>query len=173
MQDADDRGDLYLQVSTRLYFSNAYWLLRDEPELAQQEADDALARWTQTRFTFQHVSHLFAAGAIALYRGEPQRGWDLLQSQWLGVRRTFTLRKESARIHLTQLRARLALALGPGAAASARRDAAALQAEAAPWAGPLGELIEAALHSQRGDLARACEQLQSAEQRFEALDMQL
>jgi serine/threonine protein kinase len=109
--EADQRGDLYASVGLRAGILNLIWLAEDRPDLAAEQAEQALVRWPGgERFQVQHYLHLIAMVHAHLYEGRPWEAWRQILAAWPRLRRALFLRMESPRVELRNLRARTALA---------------------------------------------------------------
>ena len=168
LREAEDRGDRYLGTNLRTCFTNSYWLLRDDPDGAEREADAAMGSWSKAGFHLQHFFDLFARGQLALYRGDGAAGHEHLVRTWPLLARSLTLRVQVARIFGTHLRARTALAAAAGSRSprallrEVDRAASRLESEHMAWADPLAALARAGAASLRGDEDRARARLDDA-----------
>ena len=110
LADARSRGNLYLatELCTR---SNYAWLAADEPDEGERETIESIARWSHKGFHRQHYSAMLARVQTALYRGDAEAGWRLLDEQEPMFRRSFLTRVQIFRIEWRFMRARCALAL--------------------------------------------------------------
>ena len=168
LREAEDRGDRYLGTNLRTCFTNSYWLLRDDPDGAEREANAAMGSWSKAGFHLQHFFDLFARGQLALYRGDGAAGHEHLVRTWPLLARSLTLRVQVARIFGTHLRARTALAAAAGSRSprallrEVDRAASRLESEHMAWADPLAALARAGAASLRGDEERARARLDDA-----------
>jgi hypothetical protein len=168
LREAEDRGDRYLATNLRTCFTNAYWLLRDDAEGAQREADAGMGSWSKEDFHLQHFFDFIARGQLALYRGDGAAGHAQLVREWPRLARSLTLRMQVARIFSTHLRARTALAAAAGSRSprallrEVDRAASRVESERMAWADPLAALARAGAAHLRGDDVRALARLDDA-----------
>jgi eukaryotic-like serine/threonine-protein kinase len=182
LREAQERGDRYFATSIRSYLTNAYWLMLDSPDAAESHAADAIRRWSKAGFHLQHLFDLVARGQIGLYRGEPDVAYRYLLERWPALDASLILNIQLARILVTHLHARLALAragLGGRAEASAQllRAAAScareIEAERVPWADPLAAMVRAGVAVQQQEQTAAVGLLVAATDGFRTQEMAL
>ncbi|MGK3998017.1 serine/threonine-protein kinase [Sorangium sp. So ce1024] len=180
LQAADERGDRYLATSLRSSQSNAYWLLGDDPDAAQRQAQDAIRSWSKAGFQLQSYFDLVARAHIGLYRGEGEATHRLFAEQRSGIESSLVLRIQAVRIIITHLRACAALAAASDAPSDAEplheealRAARKLDAEHMPWADPLAASVRAAVAASRGEPEAALQSLADAVRGFESAGMAL
>jgi serine/threonine protein kinase/tetratricopeptide (TPR) repeat protein len=178
LADARSRGNLYLatELCTR---SNYAWLAVDEPDEGERETIQSIARWSHNGFHRQHYSAMLARVQTALYRGDPEAGWRLLDEQESMLRRSFLMRAQVIRIESLYLRARCALGLAATNTSARRllsvaRDAARrIARERMRWSDPIGLLLRAGVAHLEGRTPLAVRHLHDAADRFERADMKL
>jgi eukaryotic-like serine/threonine-protein kinase len=168
LREAEDRGDRFLVTNLSTGFTNAYWLLLDEPDRAAAEAEAGMGSWSKQGFHLQHFQDFLARSHIALYRGDGAAGHARLVQEWPRLARSLMLRMQLARVFSLDLRARTALA----AAAESRsprallreidRAADRIESERMAWADPLAALARAGSAHLRGDDTRARARLDEA-----------
>ncbi|APR86336.1 Serine/threonine protein kinase [Minicystis rosea] len=185
IREAEERGDRYLATNLRSYFTNAHWLVKDDPESARREAAIAIERWSKAGFHLQHLHDLLARAHIALYVGDPEAAYGVLASSWSRLEGSLSLRMQAARIHAVHLRARTALARAAMEQsrwgmvrrrlllAEVTRDAAALDAEQMPWAHPLADALRAGVAALQGNDATALATVERAAEGFRLAGMNL
>ncbi|WP_437876587.1 serine/threonine-protein kinase [Sorangium sp. So ce513] len=180
LQAADERGDRYLATSLRSSQSNAYWLVGDDPDAAQRQAQDAIRSWSKAGFQLQSYFDLVARAHIGLYRGEGETTHRLFAEQRSGIESSLVLRIQAVRIIITHLRACAALAAASDAPSDAEplheealRAARKLDAEHMPWADPLAASVRAAVAASRGEPEAALQSLADAVRGFESAGMAL
>ncbi|MEO7331643.1 MAG: serine/threonine-protein kinase PknK, partial [Minicystis sp.] len=181
LREAEERGDRYLEINLRASFSNAAWLLQNEPERAEREAEDAALHWSSAGFHLQHAFALVSRVEVDLYRGDGPAARRRLLERWHELEASQARRVQFARIHLDYLRARTALAAAP--AWESRGDlvdelariALSLERERerAPWADPCAATLRASLAARRRERAQASRELDRAIIGFEAASMSL
>jgi len=184
IQTAWDKADLLALTNLRTSIAPYLCLARDEPDLARWEVRQAMEQWSSAGFHLQHYNALAALANIHLYEGEPLTAWDLLTTQWAGLRGSLLLRVQPILITMLELRARTALAvvllvLDPGSRAgtpwlkTARADIRALERENTPYGDALAlklQALEALVEVRTEEAARL---LALAETAFGACDMSL
>jgi hypothetical protein len=122
---------------------------------------------------------MLARVQTALYRGNAEAAWRLLDEQKSMVRRSLLTRVQLIRIELLYLRARSALAMA-GRSSSCRRllsvaraGARRIAAERMPWSDPIALLLRAGIAYLEGDARLAVRHLHDAADRFDRADMNL
>ncbi len=120
LASARERGNLYFETELRTRM-NLVWLVADEPDEGQRQADEAMERWSHEGFHRQHYNHVLARIQTALYRGEAEAAWEQISRNWSSMERTFLFRVQFLRIEAAYLRARCALLM-----AGARADSGAI-----------------------------------------------
>jgi hypothetical protein len=179
LREAEERGDRYLETNLRASFSSAAWLVQNEPERAEREAEDAALHWSSAGFHLQHAFALQSRVEVDLYRGDGAAARRRLLQRWHELEGSQALRVPFARIHLAYLRARTALAASPSWESQGdlvdelTRSALALERERTPWADPLAATLRASLYARRRDRPQALRELERAASGFEAAAMSL
>ncbi|MEM9071572.1 MAG: protein kinase [Myxococcota bacterium] len=176
MQGAVQRGDLFSQANLRTGFLNALWLAKDDVARARTEAESALRDWDPGYYVLQRFFDLWARTQIELYAGDAAAAGARLRAGYPAFERSLLTRLPFLRACGWDLAGRVALAeasqLGrTRALARARRCAARLCGEHAPWAMALGLSLEAGVFHLRGDRSRAEDRLADAMVRFEEAKM--
>ena len=178
LEAARERGNLYFEteISTRMGLA---WLARDDSVAYERQANEAIARWSDSGFHRQHYNHLIARLQVALYEGRAEDAWTLLSAQLPAVRRNLWLHVHFMRVEMAFVRARCAIAMAArghdvtGMRATAARDARTLERVGTQWSIPLGLLVRAALASSHGDVTGAAARLEGAVAAFDRADMRL
>jgi hypothetical protein len=179
LHEAEERGDRYLATNLRTCFTNAYWLIQDNPEAARSEADAGIERWSTEGFQLPHFFDFIARGQIFLYEGEGEIGHSYVTEAWERLSASLTLRMQVARISSLHLLGRMALAVARGRSdpapflKQAREAAEKLSAEQIPWAEPLAAMIRAGALTIEGDRPGAAAIVVDAASGFAAADMAL
>ena len=185
LAEARQRGNLLAAICLASGVANIRWLAADDPDEAQQRADESLAPWKDDEFRFPQYLHLLACVNISLYRGDASAAWRRIVREWPRVLSSMSLQVQNFRVTLCHLRARCALALAtsPEAAPSrpkreallmvARRDARLLAKEDVAWASSLALSIEGGVAAASGDAATAGDRLASASIAYSRLGMHL
>lgn len=178
LAEARSRGNLYLatELCTR---SNYAWLVADDPDGGEREVLASMARWSQRHFHRQHYSAMLARVQTALYRGDAQGAWNVLDEHAVQLRRSHLTRIHVFRVECHYLRARAALAMAaattrPEAYLSrARACANAIASERMPWSDPISRLLQACIANLAGLPAEARRYLVEAADGFDRADMRL
>jgi hypothetical protein len=178
LASARSSGNLYLatELCTRCNYA---WLAADDPAEGERETVEAIARWSHQGFHRQHYSALLARVQTALYRGNGEAAWRLLDEQEPMLRRSLLTRVQVFRIESLYLRARSALAMAARRGDSrpflsvARAGARHIAREQMPWSDPIALLIQAGIAHLEGSAPLAARHLQDAVDGFERADMKL
>jgi hypothetical protein len=181
LEEAEARGDLYAATHVRCR-SFEVWLSRDQPGLALQEIQRAMAEWPRHGFHLQHYWFLAGQVEIALYRGAGPQAWELVTRQAEGLRRSLLLRTHVLLQDWLYVRARSALAAAVAAGTGSPQEARALLREAegaarrlerikAPQAPGMGKLVRAGVAAAEGRTKVAVRLLTEAEQGLHAAGM--
>lgn len=183
VREIRERGDLYAETNIRSRVTWVAWLARDEVELAREEVEGSLQRWSQQGFHLQHYWHMIGTVEIGIYGGSGVGAWRQLQSRWPELERSLLLRIQFTRLEAWHLRARAALAaaaqLGPdgGETPSLRRYTRVairrIRREGASWGMALAGLLDAGLQSLHGHRSKALTLLESAAEALGSRDMTL
>jgi hypothetical protein len=183
LQEAQERGDLYIGTYFR---TRTYYVLRlmaDEPERALEEQRRGIAAWTVKGFHVQHYWDWYARNEIALYMGEARTAWDDVTRRWRELDRSLLTRTQGILVEAWHLRARAALALavqlmqrGDHAEAKrylleAERDAVRIENEKSLAGASHATLTFASVAATRGDAKKALALLASAEEGFRATSL--
>lgn len=155
VDEARGRGARLAEADVTTFGGPFAWLARDDPDGAERAVRSAMGAWSQRDFQVQHFTTLTALAQIALYRGEGENAWRIVNEQWPGVASAMLLRVEIVRIYMTHLRARAALAASATARAepllrAAGRDARRLERERPAYAHALAKLVRAGIAERRG-----------------------
>ena len=178
LREAEDRGDLYAVTSYRTFFTPMALLAADQPDQAMAEGGEALRRWSQRGFHFQHYFHLFAATQVHLYRGDHAAAHDEVIAAWPHLESSLLLSVQQNKVEALHFRARaeLAHARATGDTAlvkTALRRARAIEKQRTGWADGLALLLRAAGEDALGRPERARAALEQAIARLDGAGMQL
>jgi serine/threonine protein kinase/tetratricopeptide (TPR) repeat protein len=178
LREAEDRGDLYAVTSYRTFFTPMALLAADRPEQATLEGGDAMRRWSQRGFHFQHYFHLFASTQVHLYRGDHQAAHQGVSEAWPLLESSLLLSVQQNKVEALHFRARAELAHARATNNSALiktalKRARAIEKERTGWADGLALLVRAAGEDALGRLDRSRTALEEAITRLDAADMQL
>jgi hypothetical protein len=173
LKEGAARGDVNVEVSLRLlsYVHYAY-LCADEPAECMAQAENALARWSQTGFLLQHYGALFIQVETLLYEGEYQQARERLISAWRPMSQSFILRWQILKIMALFLRGRVTLAVWLGEGGDALRaeiedHAERLESIRSHWCVPMAGVLRAGLAKGDGDRVKAADLLEQASKAFE------
>jgi len=162
IKEAQDRGSLYAATTLRTGLTNAVWLLRDEPERARHELDEAMKPWSSHGYHVQHWYELIARTQIDLYTGAAAEAWQRMLRTWPALAGSGLLHLQHARIVALHLKARAAVAYaavsGPEKdelLAVARRCARRVWREGDGWNRALASAAYAGTERVAGRAARA------------------
>jgi hypothetical protein len=178
---AQERGDLYAEISLRTRISYMTLLAQDEPAQAREELAQSIARWSNQSFHVQHYFALIGNVEIELYCGNYANAWKLLNEKWPAVTRSLLLRVQFLNIEAIFWRGSVAiahaLAMSDSAAApfikQAENAVKALKKEATPWANALALLLRACIDSRQSNMAARLKLLATAESELAANEMML
>jgi serine/threonine protein kinase/tetratricopeptide (TPR) repeat protein len=177
LQDATERGDLFLATNLRLAEGNQWWLYRDDPAGAREVADEAVRGWSHQRFHLQHWYEMQARCEIDLYERKGAEALERVVRVWPQMQKAMLFRVQMIRTLVTELRARSELAAWKDgdAAALARASKAAdfLVRHPLPWCPPVGQMLLAGVAARRNDESGVCAALEKAAFAFDACDMTL
>jgi hypothetical protein len=180
LQDAHERGDLYLGTNVRLRVGFLVPLAADDPAAALAELDGAIADWSaghaSGHISHQNVWHLVARMQALLYQGQAAWAWETYETRRREFRITLTSRVQLMRIHSAAIAGRAALTVAGEDRArlvDARRCAVRLRREDIPWSQAFAALLEAGIASRDGRPAQAEAGLRTALVALEQLEMGL
>ncbi len=180
LDDAESRGDLFLEVYLRIKFKALAHLAQGDSDLARAELDGAIARWSKGSYTLLHFWHLYLSCEADLYDGEPERAHARVEEAWGDIKRSLLLTVQLYQISIWDLRGRIALARAAADEGgretnvrAAQKAAKKLRKENNPWADALAALVEAGAHALLGARAEAFTSLREAEQGARATHMGL
>ena len=154
---------------------NMFWLAADQPDGAGTVGEPGELVTTGMH---QHYSGIIARAQTELYRGNAAGAWRLVTTEWPRLRRSQLFRVQVIRVEAWFLRGRSALALAAQRPdhrllETARADARRIASEAAPWASPLAQLVNAGAAYLEDDLVQARRRLLRAVDGFDRADMTL
>lgn len=158
LDEAEARGSIYAQANLRTGLPNALWLMRDDPDRAERECDDALSRWSGRGFHVQHWYRLIGLAHVELYRGLGNAAHRRLEQGWTELEPSHLLRLSHTRIVALHLRARTAVAAAAQRPAHARgellslarRLTRSLEREKMAWASALSAAIVTGIDALEG-----------------------
>lgn len=176
LQEAKARGDIHAVHS--MFAGVHVCFLTERPWLARELVREAVAALPTSGFFVTHFSAIQAQVDLALYNGEVELAWTLVDSQWRRLTESGFLRVQYIAAMAFHFRARAALA----AAAIARDDprvhlrealhcAHKLERERTRWADVLALVVRASVASVEGDRQAAVMLLEKAEAKADATHM--
>jgi len=181
--DARDRADLYAVTQLEIGGgSTSIYLAADQPDLALQKVQAALANWPVRRFSLQHFYAFFQELAIYLYRGQWQQAWSRCNELMPAMRHSFFLKSQCLRVMWMFSVARAALAAAANEPSDrevgrllrlVRKLVRRLDRENVTYAKALAEPLQAAVEYMNGNADEALRLMVSAEARFQAAEMSL
>jgi len=176
---ARQQGDVYLEVHLHQWIESFRDLVEDRPEEAQKALDLTAGGWSRQGFHYQHFGRLVAEARVALYTGDPQLAWDLVEQAWPDLVRSMIQRIEMVMVQSWDLRGRCALAAAAAATGRSRKRLLRQAEQAArrigdarsSWARALQDALTAGIRLERGDREGARRHLAAAEPAFAASEM--
>ena len=178
LANARSTGNWY--VATELCTRSSYvWLAADEPDEGERVTVESIGRWSHKGFHRQHYSAILSRIQIALYRGDADGAWRLLDDLESILRQTCLTRIQVFRIEALYLRGRSALAMAAANRSSrrfrsiARAEAHRIARERMPWSNPIALLLRAGIAFLEGSTSLALRYLHDAADRFERADMRM
>lgn len=173
-REAAERGDLYGRLAMALGCPRiAMTLATDRPDQQRQIAEEAIGSWPGNWYQVQHYWADYALLHIDLYAGQPELAWQRITKAWPALEKALLMRVEEVFIYMTELRARIALALAVRSTKPrpyldvAERAARVLTKKPIPWCGAMASLLRAQLAALAGDRDREHGLLMSAHAGFE------
>ncbi|MGM0555280.1 MAG: serine/threonine-protein kinase PknK [Myxococcota bacterium] len=181
LDDARERGDVYhvVGIESWMYISH---LCNDRPDLAVDALEDARSHWAFDAIQLQHFWYISGRVEVALYEGEIEEGWEVLQDFWGRLSRSFLFQNQLIRILSHFLRARAALAQSARASSwwkrwwfrrTVRSSIKSIERERMAWGEPLAQLARAQLAQLDGEHSRAIDLLDEASENAQEQDMAL
>ena len=181
--EARARGDLLLETCLGTNVAYLTHLAADNPSLAYEVVQDALAHWPHERFDQQHHWALHASVETRLYEGRGPAAWALVSEQWPALTRSLLMRSQLIRIRVYDFHARSAIAAafhhgvdtsrGMELVRAAERGARRIAREKIKGSAGMSQMILAGASAARGRSQEACGLLAAAEIDLTALDMRL
>jgi eukaryotic-like serine/threonine-protein kinase len=147
IREAEHRGDRYFATNLCSGFTNAIWLVADEPATAAERAASAIAPWSRSGSHLQRFHDIVARVHTDLYRGDGPAAHRTIESGWKELEDSMVLRIQVVRVCSEHLRGAAALAAAARSKSpaplvdTAKRAGKRLEAEHLGWAAPLGALL--------------------------------
>ena len=177
MREAKERGDLFAASNFGTFAAPLLCVLDDRADEAIRTVHHHLVDWTEPGFHLQHLTALWSECRALLYRGDAERGYQLLKEALPKIRKAELLRVQTIRITLAALRACL-LAANPATRSKPERlrelhetERELIEYEKLPWAEAYGYIARAATARLQDNSERAGDALAAALVRFEKLGM--
>jgi hypothetical protein len=181
LEEAAQRGDLYMEICLRTVPVPHLLTLHAEPQAARQALQAAARLMGDGEYPLQRYYHVLSSIDVDLYEGRAADAFRRVEAEIKRLRQIYLLRVQIVRIMAVEQRARCLLLLAAGVAGRARKswleqataEATRLRREAAPWAMPLAMRHEAAILALRGDVEQAAAKLDAATEAFSTVDMHM
>jgi hypothetical protein len=176
VEDAKMRGDVHAGVAS-FTGRTVLFLMSDQPMLAEQFVRDTIAVLPSNRYLMPKVWRLSLEVYIAMYAGDGNRAWSLVNAQWPMLTASQFLRVEYVAITALDIRGRAAIAAATSDTdpndhlKEALKCARKLSRKRARWARAIGMLIRAGVASVRRQEAVTVQLLEGAEAEFRTSDM--
>jgi eukaryotic-like serine/threonine-protein kinase len=91
--EAEQNGDRYTAVTIHVVTGyHMSCLASDEPDKAIDSLNPLIRNWPNLRFDVQRLYDFYARVDIALYRGQDEYAWDMVQKDWREARQSGLLR---------------------------------------------------------------------------------
>lgn len=179
LAEADEHHDIYGGANHRMGYAIMGWLADDDVRGARANLAIARESWSRLRVFTQLCYELIAFANVELYDKKPAAALEELEDKWIILERNMLLRMQAVRVGLVHLRARASLGVAETASNPekylriAHKFATSIVNERMPWTTPIGELLLAAVATQRRRTAEAIALLDRAIPGFEGADMAL
>jgi len=151
LDDAVERGDLYLETQVRTRIVPLFDLRDGQPRRALEGLERALGRWSGSGFQIVHYWALVNRVNTHLFLGDVNEAWAEIVRHEAALKRSFLLMGQYYRVQWHELRARVGVALAlkgvPQGEKVARQSHRVLTKEAMPWSDALAALVAAQLAS--------------------------
>ena len=176
---ARDSGNLFVETSTRTRALTIVELAADDPDEAERQADEVMARWSHSEWDHQQFNYMVARSMTALYRCRGDAAWRCVTENRAALRGSLLLRAQLLRVEASYLRGRCALAVAASGRerraflAVARGEAHRIVRERRRWSDPLAKLLSAGVASGEGRPDLAADRLAAAADEFDLADMNL
>ncbi len=179
LQEARERGNLYVETSFGTFVIPGMRLAADDPAGARAELHGSVSRCPQQGYHVQHLMQQHDDAVIDIYEGHGLSALQRLRATWPAFVKSHLVRVAQLRILLVDARARSALSAATAASEpgeflqSASADAKRLSRERDAWARALANLIRAGLCAFRGYSDESIALLRQAIRNFDELEMPL
>jgi len=173
--EAADRRELFTTVNLHTGASIWVLLVEDRSELARRQTCDAIAQWSNSRFSLQHWQDVVWQAEIDLYEGHGEEAYARIRRSQRALGRSMLLQAGYIRSITRYSLGRAAIASlatrseqGRARIAEARRLAKRIAREPDAWTGALASLLRALAANAEGDRAGAARALRDGIARAEA-----
>lgn len=172
-------GDLYILVTLRTTVKPWLHLTDGDPRAARQQADAAIASWSQQGWTLQHLHALTAHIHAALYCGDGPEAQRLLADSWPRFRASMQMQLQAERVTMIYLHGQAVVMCAAdqptvhNLTAEILQDITRLDQEDTALAKAHAATLRAALLAVQGDNAAAALAYHRAARIHDALDMPL
>lgn len=178
MKEAEEHGDLYASTNLQSFMVPHARLAEDDSRAAREAVLQSQKRWAHEGFHLQNLTGIMASTLIDLYEGEGASAWTTIDGNWKTIERAQILRIQILRIFLRHFRGRSALeaalssgSRSPALIAAARKEAAKIGREGAPWARGMALSLESAIASHGSDHELATRLMRQAVEEFDEAAM--
>jgi hypothetical protein len=180
LREANERGDLYAEISNVTGLQNMFWLMQDRPGEATERCREAMRRWSQKKFHVEHWWAMLAEAQAELYSKRGNAALAIVEERWPALDGSLLLMCQLTELEALHLRARASLSAAVESPnrraalhASVERDAKKMLAEKMPWSTPLAHLLLATVAFQNGEKELAAQRLKVAIDGLDEADMAL
>jgi len=162
LHEAEERGNVFLDLGLRGGRCNSVWLIRDQPSVARLHANAvAASRAPDDHLRFHDLNDEYAVALIDLYEGLTEPAFERIDALWRRARKSHLLRISSIAVEAHWYRGAVAVAAG---SAKARRKIAEtsireLEGVGSTYSRILAGHLRAAIRVEDGNLVDACEAL--------------
>jgi hypothetical protein len=175
--DARERGDVYSATSQSVFALAWARMANGDPDGAEQGMEENMVNWAKQGYHMQHLFRMLSLSMIGIYRGRPEDGWALFETDWAAIKRSMLLEVRILQIDYYSFKGRAAVASlfhNPKSnefLQSAQQCARRLEKIKIEWAVPQAHGIRAGLASIQGDKEQSVAHLRNAIAGYDATDM--
>ncbi len=177
-REAAERGDLYGKLAMTLGCPRiAMTLVTDDPGAQKAVAEEAIASWPGDWYQVQHYWADYSLVHIELYADQPELAWLRIERVWPLLQKTLLLRVEEVLIYMSEVKARIALALALRTRTPQRylalveKVAKHLTRRPIPWCAAMAALLRAQVAALAGDREREYALLVEAQAGFQVSEL--
>ena len=178
-RESRERGDLYAAAMLSSLYMTLIRLADNEPVEHESRLQATLDSSQGSTLNLQHAAAFDALFHLDLYRGEPARALERVNSIWPRYKNSMMFRVRMIRILMREQRGRATLAVAERSPNSspllkaAAEDARALENEGQTWASAHAAYLRAGIAACREDAIAAVAHLTRAYDLYRATDMNL